>query len=71
MKPLILASGAFTTMTILDEKEPTISLKLIVAMVSVATLVAFAGLFAMNHLQPASAPHAVTTPAEKVDTGNI
>jgi hypothetical protein len=54
-------------MTILDEKESSVSLKLIVVLVSLATCAAFAGLFAMN------AAHSGGTPPTSAQTqsGNI
>ncbi|HEY9793917.1 MAG TPA: hypothetical protein V6D22_26210 [Candidatus Obscuribacterales bacterium] len=54
-------------MTILDEKESSVSLKLIVVLVSLATCAAFAGLFAMNAGHSAGAPPAQAT----AQTGNI
>jgi hypothetical protein len=56
-------------MTILDEKEPTVSLKLIVVVVSVLTCAAFASLFALNSLHSSNA--ASQQSAAPSPTGNI
>lgn len=53
-------------MSLLDEREPTVSLKLIVAVVSFMTLAAFAGLWGFNAVaHNGTAPHAVETPASE------
>ncbi len=44
-------------MSILDEKEPTISLKLIVVIVSVITFGAFGSMFIASNVAQASATH--------------
>jgi hypothetical protein len=46
----------FLKMSILDEKEPTISLKLVVVVVSLVTFAGFAGLFALNAGHSSQAP---------------
>jgi hypothetical protein len=65
-------------MTILDEREPTISLKLIIALVSLVTVAAFTCLFVMNTAKSADAtnsaggaPGQVLTPKAPASTGNI
>jgi hypothetical protein len=54
-------------MTILDEREPGVSLKLVVVVVTVLTALAFGGLFAFN--SSAVAKHAPMT--ETTESGNI
>lgn len=72
----LLASLGEFTMSILDEREPTVSLKLVIALVSLVTIAAFACLFAMHassDTKPATAtsPTAAPVQTQAAEAGNI
>jgi len=57
VKPFASVPGDFLTMSLLEEKEPTISLKAIVVFVSLFACATFAGMSAINgtHSTPSTA----------------